>query len=593
FVLLCLKYTISRSTARFTTVSILPPRCTVSFLPSPPPAGRPVTHEIMPVLLPVLSFVLAAFLVAFLTILLRRPSLNTPNIAFASWLLLANLVHAVNALIWASDVQPRVPVWCDIVTNLLLGATAALPGACVSSARAHELLASSRKMHPNTYSKRLHVLGDVALCFVFPLLYMVIHFAVQEHRFDLMRGLGCSASVQRSTPAVLLMVLPPLLLCTVALVLCLSSLWHCSRLSADRFVTHLAARSSVSAPRFIRRLAQCTLLTATVLLFTLLPLLAPRATFRTPDFSVIFIVKQPSEIGAAERAWWTVPGVSLAYLLLALVLGDEAADALAWMKRRVSGTPPPRPARPELSRLTFAQSKASLVAPTPVQLRSGWDDMLDVKQTRRGVLPGRKSVVSSAGSQYSLSSSPSPSPSPTGSPTTPADDAFTASTLTYLASPVAQALGLPSPVAAYSPGEMPPSPVKPSSSPILRGRTDASPPAKGLKPLYLAPPRQPIPEDTASTISSIWDAPWPLPPVSPSSLRRAPSKRDDGRAAACPMYSPVEPLYAPVGPPASVQRVPPPRRTQSVPRKPALKTLRRTRSREYAAADVIYMTRAS
>ncbi|KAJ7691154.1 pheromone A receptor-domain-containing protein [Mycena rosella] len=581
----------------------------------------------MLVALPVLSFLCAALLAVFLTVLLRRPSPATAATALGAWLLLANLVHAVNALLSSA------PVWCDIATKLLLAATAALPGACVCAARYLELLASNRKIYPNTYSKRLHTLGDVALCYVLPLLYMTLHFAVQDHRFDLVRDYGCAASIHKSTPAVLIMILPPLILCSIALVLCLCSVWHCTYLSSERFTSHLAARSSVSSARFVRRLAASTLLTVALLAATLLPLLGPRpqryADF-IANFNIILTVKDPREILAAEAVWWAVPVLTTIYLLLAFVLGDEASDALTWLKRRIARAPPPRPARPELSRLTFTHamvSTSSLVVPQAVQLRSGWDDMLDVKRGRRGILPesaNRKSVISSAGSSED---SQTVSPSLVDD-----DDAFTSSTLTYLASPVAQALGLPSPGASspvfkFPPSPSPtsvkspsPSPTRASPSPTRADPTTLSLPstprpthAPALAPprtssmrpspnqtsypapLKLKPPRpqQPIPEDTASTISSIWDSPWPLPPDSP--LPRTRSARHAGPAY--PMYSPMEPPTPPPFDGSSVPGRAAPHRTQSVPRKSALKkTVRRTWSREalargYPVEDVIYMTR--
>ncbi len=60
------------------------------------------------------------------------------------------------------------------MTKLLVGTTAALPGVCLCSARYLELLSSTRKIYPNTYSKRIHALVDVALCYVLPLLYMIL-----------------------------------------------------------------------------------------------------------------------------------------------------------------------------------------------------------------------------------------------------------------------------------------------------------------------------------------------------------------------------------------------------------------------------------
>ncbi|KAJ7749700.1 pheromone A receptor-domain-containing protein [Mycena metata] len=621
----------------------------------------------MLVVLPVLSFICAGLLAVFLIILIRRLTVNTSNVAIVLWLLLGNAVHAVNTIVWSSNNEPRISVWCDIVTKLLLGTTVALPGVCLCSARYLELLSSDRKIYPHTYSKRFHTLLDVALCYVLPLLYMILHFAVQDHRFDLVQNFGCSASIHRSTPAVLIMIIPPLILCSISLVLCLLTVWNYARLSSERFTSHLSARSnSISVPLFTRRVAKSILLTATVLIVTLFPLLGPRnqswAQFH-PNYSQILFVREPAEVGAVQTVWWSIPVVSIVYLVLTLVLG-ETTDTFSWVRRRCPALfPRGRPVRPELSRLTFANSQHEMVskssspltAPQPVQLRSGWDEMLDIgTKGRRAFLlnpnASRKSVVSSAtdsDGDYSPSSSPTLKDD--------LEDAFTSSTLWYLASPVAQALGLPSPVASStfaslkleqsrsrsgSPNGMSVvgSSAMPSPSPIVR--TPAPTPAPALRilipttpvippaptsapppqpkptptptlPLHvLVPPRQPIPEDTVSTISSIWDAPWPLPPATPTPTLRSParsptvsrsptsSSRTATRTAASSPVSSIVNAYAPAAPtPIHIQS---PRRAQSVPRKPVVpvRNVRRTWSREtlargYAGTDVIYMTQAT
>ncbi|KAJ7500854.1 hypothetical protein B0H11DRAFT_768232 [Mycena galericulata] len=456
------------------------------------------------------------------------------------------------------------------------------------------------------------------------------------------------------------MVLPPLILCSISLVLCLVSLYHCTRLPPSRFAAHLAARTSSSSsssassgstpttPRFTRALAQATTFTTAVLIATLFPLfaLSPQTASQTQtqtafphnaDLSVIFVIRNARDVAGAQLVWWAVPVVSIVYiiLVLGLGLGDEPSarwDLLSWVAGRVK-RPAQRPARPELKLLTInhalamgskspssssSSSVPSPAAPHAVQLplRSGWDDMLDVKKNR---LPfGRKSVLSSASSDSSDDTLGTSSPiSPKEKEEEAEEEAFTHSTLTYLASPVAQALGLlsPSPSPSLSPSPSPrsspstsPSPgVVPPPARTYHAAASVSPPRHRDRPrplalappsasvtpppkptptptptptpshtltTHLRPPQQPIPEDTASTISSIWDAPWPLPPPSPRGVR----------PPAYPMHSPVAPVG--MGPPPGV------------PLKSALKKgkgERRTWSREalargYAGADVIYMT---
>ncbi|KAJ7822240.1 hypothetical protein B0H13DRAFT_2376730 [Mycena leptocephala] len=396
-------------------------------------------------------------------------------------------------------------------------------------------------------------------------------------------------------------------------------------------------------PLFVRRLTKSILLTATVLIVTLFPLLgrAPNASLLPPHGQRRCDLrrKNPTSISPCS-----------------LFLGDEAVDTLSWVPQRFPGLglrlgPKQRPGTPRVESADVptrhglqSSLTPTLAAPQPVQLRSGWDDMLDVKTNRRGrgflPHPYRKSVVSSSAdsSEYTPSPSPSPSPVPVQPRARRARRQRTmrsaCSTLTYLASPVAQALGLPSPVSSspistsptlgasqviplpfppppppmHAPPKPPgvsfpfpsppsPSPSSPSSSP------SPSPATPRLSPhTHTHKPKQPIPEDTASTISEIWDAPWPLPPASPvspitrvsspfrsstvrvsSTRRQAASRPESPTLSDGPRVPPGVPLF-----PGSAG----PRRAQSVPRKP-VSSRREALGRGYAnreGADVIYMT---
>ena len=62
--------------------------------------------------LPAVSFLCFAFLVVFIPI--RRVRCNMVNLAIVSWLAGCNLIHGINALIWAGNVDTRIPEWCDI-----------------------------------------------------------------------------------------------------------------------------------------------------------------------------------------------------------------------------------------------------------------------------------------------------------------------------------------------------------------------------------------------------------------------------------------------------------------------------------------------
>jgi pheromone a factor receptor len=59
-----------------------------------------------------ISFVCAGLLAILLV--LPRIRRNVANLAIVLWLLACNLIHGINAIIWAGNIDIHVPAWCDI-----------------------------------------------------------------------------------------------------------------------------------------------------------------------------------------------------------------------------------------------------------------------------------------------------------------------------------------------------------------------------------------------------------------------------------------------------------------------------------------------
>jgi len=253
------------------------------------------------------------------------------------------------------------------------------------------------------------------------------------------------------------------------------------------------------------------------------------------DFSVIAIVKSDSlELASIEFAWWSVSSISWLYIGLSLVLGEDIRDAirhspelLSGMVKRFREVEPRLPRKPILP-LHRKPSSAMMAEPTE-NIVSGWYDMkASTRQSSKSPSPSRtRSPTSTLGSAATSPGNSSQRPalslktfddeslnSPTSrtfsvrEPTSeersssPEDDAFSAATMQYLHSPTAHSLGLQSPIV---------SPPSVYNSPI---RTPVEDVPQWNPSLKLKVP-QTIPDDVESTISSIFDAPWPQPPASP------------------------------------------------------------------------------
>jgi len=197
-------------------------------------------------------------------------------------------------------------------------------------------------------------------------------------------------------------------------------------------------------------------------------------------------------------------------------------------------------------------------------------------------------------------------PSPSRSSSCQEDDAFMASTLTYLGSPTAHILGLPPrPITSslvYT------SPQKAAHDILPCKPMPTHTPVDSPRELDTARLSVYIPEDTASTISSIWNAPWPQPPSSVSSSHHTSRSRSESDSPTpsndtfgCPLDPSITPhlqlepfLGQNVSP---VPRVASPPKSKQVEKSPSIKNLRRSWSRDglghghgYAPGEVIYMS---
>lgn len=136
-----------------------------------------------------LSLVCAILIAVFVPT--KRIRTSVPHLAIALWLGGFNLIHGINAFVWAGNINIHIPVWCDIselshpsihqnkqtdgnlsVTKLMLGTAIALPGAFLCIAMELRLMASDRKISTNPVVIRNRKLLEVFLCYILPALYM-------------------------------------------------------------------------------------------------------------------------------------------------------------------------------------------------------------------------------------------------------------------------------------------------------------------------------------------------------------------------------------------------------------------------------------
>ncbi|THH17676.1 hypothetical protein EW146_g3174 [Bondarzewia mesenterica] len=355
---------------------------------------------------------------------------SIPAISIIAWLSVCNIIHAVNSLIWAGNVSVHVPVWCDIVTKVLLGAMVAVPGAFFCVCRNLEL-ASSRDKTRLKESKQL---------------YMALHIIVQDHRFSIVENFGCQAAVFNSLPALILVWIPPLLLSAVALLYCASASINVAK-SCYNSVPLFPSAPEMTLSLFIRRLifGYTGMIYMTVVYIIVLSSAASSGFNTWTSVSAMhshFSAIEISSLGSfalvqVELIWWAIPIWSILMSILS-AFGEETKEGyfflINFFSRRFFG-------RDILPKRTKYADMITTTPTTPIHLlKSGWDDTLKSK-TSSSTLAKKHVAFTQNASASTIFEFSSPS-----SPASPEEEAsFTQSTLTYLESNAARQLHLPSP----------------------------------------------------------------------------------------------------------------------------------------------------
>ncbi|KAH9887049.1 GPCR fungal pheromone mating factor [Cubamyces lactineus] len=296
----------------------------------------------------------ASFFAAFL-VLLPVPwhwrAKNIPTLSLIIWLFVLNVAHGVNVIIWYDNVIVTMPVWCDIISKLVVGANMAIPAACFCLAMRLEGIAAVRNVKTTFGDKRKKSLIDLAICLGAPAIQMALHYVVQGHRFDIVEGFGCQPDTYVSIPEFFLLWFVPILLCVGTFIFGGLAFLHFFRRRAT-FARHLAASNSGLTPsRYFRLMAMSLALMIWNLLIFVLTLsfnyrngLRPWTNWADVHSNWLAVGQYPTVLIPRNLLrwtyflWWTIPVT--AYMFFAFFsFGQDAVSeygaCVTWIKRYV------------------------------------------------------------------------------------------------------------------------------------------------------------------------------------------------------------------------------------------------------------------
>ncbi|TEB23050.1 STE3-domain-containing protein [Coprinellus micaceus] len=299
--------------------------------------------------LPIGAFISAALVLVPLPWHWRARNITT--LSMIAWLFIFNFTYGVNAIIWAGNVRLRGTIWCDIVTKLQIGGNIALPACCLALCINLESIASLRNAHTTPASKRRKLFLELGFCWILPMIYMVLHYVVQGHRYDIVEDFGCRPTTYNSVASIFLIWVPPMLCVVVTLILASLCLYHFFRRRVT-FSRHLAnSASGLTTSRYFRLIAMSIVqmfwgiaIMSFNMWFTLRTGLRPWISWadvhsdwhRIDAFRTIFIPKQV--VLVTHVLWWTIP-VSTWLFFVFFSFGEDAVKEYkrcgVWIKERV------------------------------------------------------------------------------------------------------------------------------------------------------------------------------------------------------------------------------------------------------------------
>ncbi|KAJ7475474.1 pheromone receptor Rcb2 B43 [Mycena galericulata] len=264
---------------------------------------------------------------------------NVATLAIMFWLFVANMIYAIDAVIWSGNVNIVATVWCDITTKLIIGSNIALPAACLCICIHLEQVASVRLARTSQSDKRRRQIFEALMCFALPVLYMALHYTVQGHRFDIIEDYGCRPTVYFSIPSIFLIWIPPILLSLASLVFGGLALRHFIHRRIS-FAAHLdASRSALTTSRYLRLMLMSILemiwsiaVTIYTLWFTTVSIpIRPYTSWadvhsnfsRVDTYPTLFMPELV--VTAYYFLWWLVPISTFAFVAM-FAFGRDALD---------------------------------------------------------------------------------------------------------------------------------------------------------------------------------------------------------------------------------------------------------------------------
>ncbi|THU83830.1 pheromone receptor Rcb3 B45 [Dendrothele bispora CBS 962.96] len=179
---------------------------------------------------------------------------NSGTCFFIFWTSLACLNQFVNSIVWHNNALNPAPVWCDISTRIMLGATVGIPASSLCINRRLYRIATIQSVGTTQAEKRRAVLIDCLICLLFPMIFIALQYVVQGHRFDILEDVGCYPVIYNTLLAYFTTNIWPIVIGLISATYCALTLRSFARRRLE-FSQFMSSNKALTMSRYFRLMA--------------------------------------------------------------------------------------------------------------------------------------------------------------------------------------------------------------------------------------------------------------------------------------------------------------------------------------------------
>ncbi|RXW13263.1 hypothetical protein EST38_g12588 [Candolleomyces aberdarensis] len=200
-------------------------------------------------------FCLLGFIFSVIPLPWHLQAWNSGTVYFMMWSALACLNLFINSIVWADNVRNSAPIWCEISIRIMLAASVGIPASSLCINRRLYKIANAQSVAISRVEKIKGLLVDTSICVLFPLVYLVMVYVVQGHRYDILEQFGCFPAIYNTIPTYFLSTMWPLVIGTISACYCIATLraFNQRRLEFSSFLR--SNQSALTFSRYFRLMA--------------------------------------------------------------------------------------------------------------------------------------------------------------------------------------------------------------------------------------------------------------------------------------------------------------------------------------------------